>query len=193
VEAFFSSLALVAVAEMGDKTQLLSFLLAARFPRRATPLLLGILAATLLNHWVAAAVGGWVAQHVSAQAVRWSLGGAFLVFALWALKPDTLDADEAPRSGHSAFFTALVAFFVAEMGDKTQFATVALGAHYAHAVAAVVVGTTLGMMAANVPAVLLGDRLAQRVPLQRMRYLASGLFALFGLLVLLDVGTVLLQ
>lgn len=187
MEAFLSSLGIVSLAEMGDKTQLLSFMLAARFAGRQGAILLGILVATLANHFFAAAIGAWVAAHVGPEVMRWALAIAFLAFALWALVPDKLDEDPTPRSAHGAFLAALVAFFIAEMGDKTQFATIALGARYEAELAAVVVGTTLGMMVANVPAVLLGDRLAQKIPLSRMRFIASALFALFGLAVLLDV------
>ena len=187
MEAFFSSLGLVALAEMGDKTQLLSFVLAARFAGRRQAILLGIFVATLLNHLFAAAVGGWVAAHVGPHTLRWALGLAFLAFALWALVPDKLDEPASTPGAGSAFSTALVAFFFAEMGDKTQFATVALGARYEDALWGVVTGTTLGMMVANVPAVLLGHRLAQKLPLSRMRFIASALFALFGLAVLLDI------
>lgn len=184
-EALAASFGMVAIAEMGDKTQLLSFVLAARFKGRYAPILLGILVATAANHFVAAFLGDWVAAHVSAGTMRWILGLAFLGFAAWALIPDKLEgSDEPARFG--PFLTTLIAFFLAEMGDKTQFATVALGAKYA-SLSMVVIGTTLGMMAANVPAVLLGERLARIIPLSRMRFIAAALFAAFGLLVLLDV------
>lgn len=188
MEAFLSSLTLVAVAEMGDKTQLLSFVLAARFRGKHWAIILGIFAATIANHFVAAALGDWVAAKVSADAMRWALGVGFLGFAVWALIPDKLGEDEAARRGSrfGAFATTLVAFFVAEMGDKTQLATVALGARYV-SLSAVVVGTTLGMMVANVPAVLLGERLARIMPLSRMRFVAAALFALFGALILANV------
>lgn len=188
MEAFLASLAMVTIAEMGDKTQLLSFVLAARFRGRHWALIAGIFAATIANHFVAAFVGDWVAANVPEDVMRWVLGLGFLAFAAWALVPDTLDEKDASRRGVAgAFMTALIAFFLAEMGDKTQLATVALGARYA-SLSAVVVGTTLGMMAANVPAVLLGERLARYVPLAKMRFLAAGLFALFGLLILFKVG-----
>jgi putative Ca2+/H+ antiporter (TMEM165/GDT1 family) len=186
MEAFLASFGMVAIAEMGDKTQLLSFLLAARFKGRHWAIIAGIFAATVANHFVAAFLGDWVAANVSPDVMRWILGVAFLAFAAWALIPDKLeDAGKPNRFG--PFVTTLVAFFLAEMGDKTQFATIALGAKYA-SLAAVVFGTTLGMMAANVPAVLLGERLAKYVPLSKMRFVAAALFAAFGVLILLKVN-----
>jgi len=177
---------MVALAEMGDKTQLLSFMLAARFVKRPGAIILGILVATLANHFGAAYVGGWVASQVGQDAMPWILAASFFAFAAWALKPDKLEEEGAPGRSHGAFVTTLVVFFIAEMGDKTQLATIALGARYA-SITAVVIGTTLGMMAANVPAVLLGERLAQKIPLRYMRYAAAASFAVFGLLLLLDV------
>lgn len=185
MEALFASFAMVAVAEIGDKTQLLSFVLAARFRGRHWAIIGGIFVATILNHALAALVGGWVAHALGPDLLRWTLGLAFLGFAAWALIPDTLD--EKPEAGrYGAFVTTLVLFFIAEMGDKTQLATVALGAKYA-SLLWVTLGTTLGMMAANVPAVLVGESLARRFRLATMRYVAAALFALFGLLVLLNV------
>jgi Ca2+/H+ antiporter, TMEM165/GDT1 family len=171
---------------MGDKTQLLSFMLAARFAGRHWAIILGILVATLANHWAAAALGDFVATSVSRDVMRWVLGGAFLAFAAWALIPDKLDEAEGRKGAHGAFATTAVVFFLAEMGDKTQFATIALGAQYA-SLAAVVFGTTLGMMVANVPAVLLGESLARRIPIAKLRFVAAALFALFGVLALADV------
>jgi putative Ca2+/H+ antiporter (TMEM165/GDT1 family) len=189
VEAFLASLGMVTLAEMGDKTQLLSFILAARFIGRPWPIIGGIFAATTLNHLGAAAVGTWVATHVGPDVMRWVLGIAFLGFAAWALIPDKLDDEDAPKPGaHGAFWTTMVAFFIAEMGDKTQFATIALGAQYAASLTAVVLGTTLGMMAANIPAVLLGEKLAQKIPLSKMRFIAAALFAIFGVMVLMGVN-----
>ena len=185
MEALFASFAMVAVAEIGDKTQLLSFVLAARFRGRHVSIIAGIFAATVFNHLFAALVGGWVAHALGPDRMRWLLGLAFLAFAAWALIPDSLD--EKPETGrYGAFLTTLALFFIAEMGDKTQLATVALGAKYAN-VALVTLGTTLGMMAANVPAVLVGETLARRFPLAAMRYVAAGLFMLFSLLILLGV------
>ncbi len=181
MEAFAVSTALVALAEMGDKTQLLSFVLAAKL-RRKLPIAAGILFATLANHYLAGWVGAWVASLVSPQTLRWIVALSFFAFGLWALKPDSLDG-EREYSGRSAFLTTLVAFFLVEMGDKTQLATVALAARY-DALAAVVLGTTLGMMIANVPAVWLGEALAQRVNMKAMRWVAAALFAVLGALAL---------
>jgi putative Ca2+/H+ antiporter (TMEM165/GDT1 family) len=158
----------------------------ARFAGRHWPIIAGIFLATIANHLCAAFVGDWAAARVSADIMRWSLGITFLAFAAWALIPDTLDRDKQQNAGYGAFLTTLVLFFLAEMGDKTQLATVALGAKYA-SLAAVPLGTTLGMMVANVPAVLIGEKLAQKFPLSRMRFVAAAFFALFGLLILLGV------
>jgi putative Ca2+/H+ antiporter (TMEM165/GDT1 family) len=185
LEAFLTSTALVALAEMGDKTQLLSFVLAARL-RRPWPIIWGILVATLANHALAGAAGAWLAGQVSPQAVRWLTAIAFFAFGVWALFPDRYEGDPAP-DGRTAFVATLVAFFIAEMGDKTQLATVALGARF-DALAAVVLGTTLGMMIANVPAVLVGERLANRIRMDLMRRVAAGLFFLTGLLALVGPG-----
>lgn len=186
MEALITSFGMVAIAEIGDKTQLLSFVLAARFPSQAWRIIAGILVATLVNHFGAAAIGDWVALHVGPELMRWILGLAFLGFAAWALIPDTLDESDARPLRRGAFLTTLVLFFLAEMGDKTQLATVALGARY-DSLIMVTLGTTLGMMAANVPAVLVGEGLARRFPLAKMRFLAVAIFALFGLLVLLGI------
>lgn len=194
MEGFFTSFSLVAIAEIGDKTQLLSFLLAARYPGRHSALIAGILIATVANHALAAWAGGWVAGLLAPEMLRWGLGLAFLAFAAWALVPDALEERDRRTTRLGAFAAALTLFFIAEMGDKTQLATVALGAQYS-SLLMVTAGTTLGMMAANVPAVLLGERLAQRFSLARMRYVAAALFALFGLLILfkLDLGVGLLS
>jgi len=180
---------MVSLAEMGDKTQLLSFVLAARFAGRHWTIIAAIFAATIANHLCAAFVGDWVAAKVSADIMRWSLGLAFLAFAAWALIPDTLDEKGSQHARYGAFLTTLVLFFIAEIGDKTQFATVALGAKFTN-LTAVTVGTTLGMMVANIPAVLVGEKLARKFPLSRMRFVAAAIFAVFGLLILLgiDVG-----
>ncbi len=184
MEAFLTSTLLVALAEIGDKTQLLSFLLAAKL-RRPYPIIAGIFCATLLNHALAASVGVWVANLIPAQALNWVVGLSFIGFGLWALKPDTLDYD--PRIFGGVFVTTLVAFFLAEMADKTQFATVALAAHY-DALMLVVLGTTLGMMLANVPAVLLGEALAHRINTQAIRWFAAASFVLMGLWTLTPGG-----
>src|SRR5687767_7841282 len=177
---------MVALAEMGDKTQLLSFVLAARFAGRHWPIVAGIFAATVTNHLCAAFVGDWAAAKLSPDIMRWSLGIAFLGFAVWALIPDTLDEENRKPARYGAFLTTLVLFFIAEIGDKTQLATVALGAKFS-SLAAVTLGTTLGMMAANIPAVLVGEKLARKFPLSRMRFIAAALFAVFGLRILLGI------
>lgn len=178
---------MVALAEMGDKTQLLSFVLAARFRGQHVAIIAGIFIATVLNHLLAAWLGHWVGSSLDPAIMRWVLGLAFIAFACWALIPDRLDEDEQPRTAAGAFLTTVIAFFIAEMGDKTQLATVALGAQYANLLA-VTLGTTLGMMVANVPAVLLGEKLMQRFPLAKVRFAAAALFFVFGLLILLNVG-----
>jgi putative Ca2+/H+ antiporter (TMEM165/GDT1 family) len=182
VEAFLISTGLVALAEIGDKTQLLSLVLAARF-RRPGPIVAGILVATLFNHAAAGAVGAWITHWIGPQALRWVLGLSFLAMAVWILIPDKLDDDEAPAPAHGVFLTTLIAFFFAEMGDKTQIATVALAARY-DALAAVVAGTTLGMMLANVPVVLLGDRATKRLPVQWVHRIAALIFAALGVAIL---------
>jgi putative Ca2+/H+ antiporter (TMEM165/GDT1 family) len=188
MQALLVSTGVVALAEIGDKTQLLAFVLAARY-RRPWPIVAGILVATVLNHALAGAAGAWLMAVVSPTALRWTLGLSFLAMAAWALKPDTLDDDDArPRSGHGVFAVTLVAFFLAEMGDKTQFATIALAAATAAPIA-VVAGTTIGMMLANVPAVWLGERLLRKVPLRLVHAVAAGVFALLGAATLLGAGS----
>ncbi len=191
MEAFLVSTGIVALGEMGDKTQLLAVLLAAEF-KKPVPIILGILVATLANHAAAGALGGWVAGLLGPQALRWVIGGSFLAMAAWMLVPDTLDGDGtaggAQRFG--IFGTTVIAFFLAEMGDKTQIATVALAARYP-SLLAVVAGTTLGMLLANVPAVLLGDQIARRVPMTLVHAVSAGIFAVLGVLTLLGVGALL--
>jgi putative Ca2+/H+ antiporter (TMEM165/GDT1 family) len=182
MDAFLTSTLLVAIAEIGDKTQLLSFVLAARL-RAPWAIIAGILVATVANHALAGSVGAWVATLLDPQVLRWIVGFGFIAFGLWALKPDTLDADPT-ASRWGAFATATVAFFIAEMGDKTQLATVALAARF-DALGAVILGTTLGMMIANVPAVLIGEKLATRLPLTPIRWIAAGGFVATGLWTLL--------
>ncbi len=188
MEAFLVSTGVVALGEMGDKTQLLAMLLAAKF-RRPWPIVAGILVATLANHALAGAVGQWVADAVGPQWLRWIIGVSFLAMAVWMLIPDKIDDDEADAKGLrlGVFGTTVVAFFLAEMGDKTQIATVALAARY-DAVVAVVTGTTLGMMIANAPAVWLGDRIAQKVSMRLVHAISAGIFAVLGLLTLFNVG-----
>ena len=188
MEAFLVSTGVVALGEMGDKTQLLAMLLAAKF-RRPWPIALGILVATLANHALAGAVGQWVAEAIGAQWLRWIIGASFLAMAVWMLIPDRIDDDETEAKGLrlGVFGTTVGAFFLAEMGDKTQIATVALAARY-DAVVAVVAGTTLGMMIANVPAVWLGDRIAQKVSMRLVHALSALIFAVLGVLTLLNAG-----
>ena len=188
MEAFLVSTGIVALSEMGDKTQLLAIVLAATF-RRPLPIILGILAATLLNHAAAGAVGGWVAQALGPDLLRWVIGLSFLAMAGWMLIPDKIDDDSADRMRRFGVFgTTFIAFFMAEMGDKTQIATVALAARYTGQIVAVVLGTTFGMMLANVPAVFLGEKIAQKVPMRLVHGVAAAIFAVLGVLTLLNVG-----
>ncbi len=191
MEAFLVSTGIVALGEMGDKTQLLALLLAARF-RKPVPIVLGILVATLANHAMAGALGGWLAAWMGPQWLRWVIGGSFLAMAVWMLVPDKLDDVETEGSSQrlGVFGTTVLAFFLAEMGDKTQIATVALAARYTDLLA-VVAGTTLGMMLANVPAVLLGDQIAKRVSMTLVHGIAAAIFAVLGVLTLLNVGQLL--
>jgi len=177
LEAFAISTAVVAVAEMGDKTQLLSFLLAAKLGHR-TPIILGILCATLANHFLAGYLGVWLASLVSPKTLRWIVALAFFAFGAWALKADKFE-DNPNLRGAGVFLVTLIAFFLVEMGDKTQLATVALAARY-QSVVLVTVGTTLGMLASDGLAVFLGEKLAQRVSMKGIRIAAAGLFFLFG-------------
>jgi len=187
MEAFLVSTGIVALGEMGDKTQLLALLLAARF-RKPVPIVLGILVATLANHAAAGWLGGWIAGLMGPQLLRWVIGGSFLAMAVWMLIPDKLD-DEVEGGGQrfGVFGTTVVAFFLAEMGDKTQIATVALAAQYQD-LAVVVAGTTFGMMLANVPAVILGDRIAHRMPVRLVHAVAAAIFAILGLATLFGAG-----
>lgn len=185
-EPFLMSTGLVALAEIGDKTQLLAFMLAARF-RRAAPIILGILVATIANHAFAAAVGTWITQMLGPDTLRWALGLSFLAMAAWIMVPDKLDEDEVATPRLGVFGATVIAFFLAEMGDKTQVATVALAAQY-ETFFAVVAGTTLGMMIANVPAVLVGDRIASRLPVTWIHGVAAALFAVLGIGALSGVG-----
>ena len=184
MEAFLVSTGIVALAEMGDKTQLLALILAARF-KKPWPIVAGILVATLVNHALAGAAGAWVTTLIGPQMLRWILGASFLAMAAWMLVPDKLDADEdekPPRYG--VFFTTVLVFFLAEMGDKTQIATVMLAARY-DAIVSVVAGTTLGMMLANAPVVWLGERVTRLVPLRTVHIVSAIIFAGLGLAALL--------
>jgi Ca2+/H+ antiporter, TMEM165/GDT1 family len=181
MEAFLVSTGIVALAEMGDKTQLLALVLAARF-KKPWPIVIGIFVATVANHAMAGALGAWVTTVVSPQTLRWLLGASFLLMAVWMLIPDKLEDDadrKAPRLG--VFATTVVVFFLAEMGDKTQIATVMLAAKY-EAYAAVVAGTTLGMMLANAPVVWLGERITRLVPLRIVHIVSALVFASLGVL-----------
>jgi Ca2+/H+ antiporter, TMEM165/GDT1 family len=178
MEPLFVSTLAVAVAEIGDKTQLLALLLAARF-RRPLPIIAGILAATVLNHALAAWLGAAAAHWLTPGVLRWIVAGSFLAIAAWTLRPDAID-DAQSLPGRNAFVATTLAFFVAEIGDKTQVATVLLAARYSP-LWAVVIGTTLGMLLANVPVVLLGSRFANRLPLRAARIAAALLFLALGL------------
>lgn len=187
MEALLVSTGVVALAEIGDKTQLLAFILAARF-KKPLPIILGILLATIVNHSLAGAVGAWITHVLSPEVLRWILGASFIGMAIWTLIPDKID-DEDTRIAHQfgVFGTTLITFFLAEMGDKTQIATVAMAVHYAAPVL-VVIGTTLGMLIADVPAVFVGDKLADRIPVHWVHRAAALVFAVLGIATLLGLG-----
>ncbi len=180
MEAFLMSLATVSVAEIGDRTQLLALVLVARY-RRPLPIIAGIFCATLANHALAGLVGVWFGRLLQPRILECTVGVSMLAMALWTLKPDKLDANAAPSSAAGAFVATLTSFFLAEIGDKTQIATLALAAAYPNLLA-VVSGTTLGMLVANVPVVLLGNAFASRLPLKLIHYVAAALFAAVGIL-----------
>jgi putative Ca2+/H+ antiporter (TMEM165/GDT1 family) len=186
MEAFFVSTGIVALAEIGDKTQLLAFVLAAKF-RRPLPIIAAIFVATIANHAFAAAIGTWITSLLGPDILRWVLGASFIAMAAWTLVPDKIDDDDLALAKYGVFLTTLIAFFIAEMGDKTQVATVALAARY-DSMIAVVCGTTFGMMLANVPAVYLGDRIAGRIPLKLVHGIAALIFAALGIATLLGAG-----
>jgi len=182
----FLSTGVVALAEMGDKTQLLAFLLAARF-KKPVPIILGILLATIVNHGFAGALGAWITTLLSPNALGWILGISFIAMAIWTLKPDEMEEDEAKIAGRFGVFgVTTITFFLAEMGDKTQIATVALAANYS-SVLLVVIGTTLGMMIADVPAVFIGTKFAQKVSMKLVHGIAAAVFAILGVITLLNV------
>ena len=189
MEAFLISTGIVALAEIGDKTQLLSLVLAARYPRQATAIILGILVATIANHAGAGALGAWIMSAIGPDILRWVLGVSFIAMAGWMLIPDKLDEDEIKlvAADTGVFFSTVAVFFLAEMGDKTQIATIALAAQYAGSVVWVIAGTTLGMMLANVPAVLLGSKAAHKIPLKLVHSIAAVIFAVLGVLVLAGI------
>ena len=187
MESLLVSTGVVALAEIGDKTQLLAFILAARFKKPA-PIILGILAATIVNHGLAGALGAWITATLTPEVLRWVLGLSFIGMAIWTLIPDKIEEEETRIAGKFGVFGAtLVTFFLAEMGDKTQIATVAMAAHYATPLL-VVIGTTLGMLIADVPAVFIGDKLANRIPMRLVHSIAAGIFALLGIATLLGAG-----
>lgn len=188
MESLLVSTGVVALAEIGDKTQLLAFILAARF-KKPVPIIMGILLATIVNHGLAGALGAWITATVSPDILRWVLGLSFIAMAIWTLIPDEIEEDETKIAKRLGVFGAtLITFFFAEMGDKTQIATVAMAAHYAAPVM-VVIGTTLGMLIADVPAVFVGDKLAAKIPMKLVHSIAAAIFALLGIATLLGAGS----
>lgn len=187
MEAFFVSTGVVALAEIGDKTQLLAFILAARF-KRPVPIILGILCATLVNHGLAGALGAWMTAAVKPAALRWLLGLSFIGMAIWTMIPDEIEQEEARVVKRLGVFGAtLVTYFLAEMGDKTQIATIALAAHYGTPLI-VVMGTTLGVLLADVPIIFVGDRLASKIPMKLVHSIAAAVFAVLGMATLFGAG-----
>lgn len=187
MEALFVSAGVVALAEIGDKTQLLAFLLAARF-KKPWPIIAGILCATVVNHGIAGALGAWITSAVGPAVLRWVLGATFIGMAIWTMIPDKIEEEETHVARRFGVFGAtLLTFFLAEMGDKTQIATVAMAAHYATPLW-VVVGTTLGMLVADVPAVFVGDRLSNKIPMTPVHAVAAAIFAILGVATLLGAG-----
>ena len=187
IESLLVSTGVVALAEIGDKTQLLAFLLAARF-KKPVPIILGILAATVVNHGLAGAVGAWITHSISPEILRWVLGASFLGMAVWTMIPDEIEDEETQVAKRFGVFGAtLITFFLAEMGDKTQIATIAMAAHYADPLL-VVIGTTLGMLIADVPAVFVGDKLANKIPMKLVHSVAAAVFAVLGIATLLGAG-----
>ena len=190
MESLLVSCGVVALAEIGDKTQLLAFILAARFKKPA-PIILGILAATIANHGLAGAVGAWITSTVSPDILRWILSISFIGMAIWTMIPDKIEEEETHIARKFGVFSAtLITFFLAEMGDKTQIATVALAAHYA-APMLVVFGTTLGMLIADVPAVFIGDKFANKIPMRLVHSIAAAIFAILGVATLIGGGSTL--
>lgn len=188
MESLFVSTGVVALAEIGDKTQLLAFLLATRF-KKPLPIIAGILVATLLNHSMAGALGAWITATLSPEVLRWLLGLSFIGMAIWTLIPDKIEEEEMQVAKKFGVFGAtLITFFLAEMGDKTQIATVAMAAHYPDPVL-VVIGTTLGMLIADVPAVFIGDRFAAKIPMKLVHGIAAAMFAAMGVATLLGAGS----
>jgi putative Ca2+/H+ antiporter (TMEM165/GDT1 family) len=187
MESLFVSTGVVALAEIGDKTQLLAFLLATRF-KKPLPIIAGILVATILNHSLAGALGAWITATLSPEVLRWLLGLSFIGMAVWTLIPDKIEEEEMQVARKFGVFGAtLITFFLAEMGDKTQIATVAMAAHFP-SVVMVVIGTTLGMLIADAPAVFIGDRFAAKIPMKLVHGIAAAMFAAMGLATLSGVG-----
>lgn len=188
MESLLVSTGVVALAEIGDKTQLLAFILAARF-KKPLPIILGILLATIINHGLAGALGAWITANVTPEILRWVLGVSFIGMAIWTMIPDKIEDEETQIAKKFGVFGAtLITFFLAEMGDKTQIATVAMAAHYAAPVM-VVIGTTLGMLIADVPAVFIGEKLATKIPMKLVHTIAAAIFALLGVATLLGAGS----
>jgi putative Ca2+/H+ antiporter (TMEM165/GDT1 family) len=188
MESLLVSTGVVALAEIGDKTQLLAFILAARF-KKPIPIIAGILIATIINHGLAGALGAWITSTVNPETLRWVLGSSFICMAIWTMIPDEIEEDETQVAKRFGVFGAtLITFFLAEMGDKTQIATVAMAAHYSTPLL-VVIGTTLGMLIADVPAVFVGDKLADRIPMRLIHSIAAGVFAVLGIATLLGAGS----
>lgn len=186
MDSFLVSTSIVTLAEIGDKTQLLAFILAAKF-RKPLPIILGILIATIANHAFASAIGSWITTVIKPETLRLILGISFVAMAIWTLIPDKFEEEDAKFAKFGVFGTTLIAFFLAEMGDKTQIATVALSAQY-HAFFTVLVGTTTGMMLANAPAVMMGDKLADRLPVRLVHTVAAAIFACLGVATLAGLG-----
>ena len=187
MESILVSTGVVALAEIGDKTQLLAFILAARF-KKPLPIILGILVATVINHGLAGALGAWITSTISPEVLRWVLGASFIGMAIWTMIPDKIEEEETQIAQRFGIFGAtFITFFLAEMGDKTQIATVAMAAHYTEPLM-VVIGTTLGMLIADVPAVFAGDKLANKIPMKLVHSIAAAVFALLGVVTLLGAG-----
>ena len=187
MESLLVSTGVVALAEIGDKTQLLAFILAARF-KKPLPIILGILAATVINHGLAGALGAWITSTINPEVLRWVLGASFIGMAIWTMIPDKIEEEETQVAQRFGIFGAtFITFFLAEMGDKTQIATVAMAAHYT-APLMVVIGTTLGMLIADVPAVFACDKLANKIPMKLVHSIAAAVFALLGVATLMGAG-----
>lgn len=188
MEALLTSTGVVALAEIGDKTQLLAFVLAARF-KKPLPIIAAIFCATLVNHGLAGALGAWITSVLTPEVLRWVVGVSFLGMAIWTMIPDKIEEEETQVANQLGVFGAtLVTFFLAEMGDKTQIATVAMAAHFPNPVM-VVIGTTLGMLIADVPAVFVGDRFSKKIPMKLVHSIAAAMFAAMGVLALLQIDT----